>query len=140
MWIWPRWSRIWGEYHPETIDCISFFRLPPPPSVEGEIMTLTCKKLNSARRQRDTFHREQVETFYHFDDNIIQFSKLENDHFLKRTVSSNSYRRERSVSSKKPFSTFKTITKLSFFQSRVSRREFLSLSLKLRDQNENYFF
>ena len=39
----------------------------------------------------------------------------------------------------KPFSTFETGTKTSFFQSRASRqeREFLSANLVLQDENEN---
>ena len=42
------------------------------------------------------------------------------------------------MSEKKPISTFETRTRNSFFQSRVSWQEFLSLYLVLRDKKENF--
>ena len=42
------------------------------------------------------------------------------------------------MSDKKPISTFETRTRISFFQSRVSWPEFLSLYLVLRDKKENF--
>ena len=47
----------------------------------------------------------------------------------------------RSEHSERPFSTLETRSRISSFQSHASRRdrEFLSLGLVLRDENENFF-
>ena len=44
--------------------------------------------------------------------------------------------------SERPFSTLETRSRISSFQSHASRqdREFLSLNLVLRDENENFFY